>query len=109
MSQPTTWYQDYLLTPRWARVRRRMLQRAGFRCQQCRDYDRPIRRVRLQVHHRSYTRLGQERWEDLEVLCRPCHEAAHGVPVEYRTTEGMEPLWKPLWRHLYFTKTGRAA
>jgi 5-methylcytosine-specific restriction endonuclease McrA len=30
----------------------------------------------LQVHHRTYERLGHERIEDLRVLCKYCHSKA---------------------------------
>jgi hypothetical protein len=64
-------YQDYLLTPGWRRKRKGALTRAGFRCERC-DGKRD-----LQVHHRTYERLGDERPEDLEVLCASCHEQHH--------------------------------
>ena len=34
---------------------------------------------RLQVHHLTYERLGNERDEDLKVLCWACHEREHGL------------------------------
>ena len=32
---------------------------------------------RLDVHHKTYARLGCEAPEDLEVLCRACHDERH--------------------------------
>jgi hypothetical protein len=40
--------------------------------------------VLLDVHHRSYARLGAELPADLEVLCRPCHGAEHGKNADPR-------------------------
>jgi hypothetical protein len=36
----------------------------------------------LEVHHRTYERLGDERDEDLEVLCTRCHEQHHIAALE---------------------------
>jgi len=33
----------------------------------------------LEVHHLTYDRLGDERMDDLEVLCPDCHRKAHGA------------------------------
>ncbi len=65
-------YQEYLQSNSWARKRAFMLQRAGNRCQLCNT------RGPLQVHHRTYDRIFQERPDDLIVLCRSCHARFHG-------------------------------
>lgn len=66
-------YEEYLQTPHWRRTRDAALRRAGFSCSNspCRE------RSNLQVHHRSYDRIGCERPDDLTVLCRRCHEGHH--------------------------------
>lgn len=64
-------YADYLQTPWWRKRRNQALADAGWTCERC------LARKGLQVHHRSYTRLGAELREDLEVLCRTCHEGEH--------------------------------
>ncbi len=66
-----TWYQNYLLSDWWALVRRKALQAAGFRCQLCNSPEK------LQVHHRSYANIGNEKLGDLTVLCEDCHEVFH--------------------------------
>jgi len=71
-------YQEYLRTPEWIARRHEMLRRADNRCQLCNWNNR------LEVHHRTYDRLGNEAPEDLTVLCRECHELFHrhrGMPV----------------------------
>lgn len=35
------------------------------------------RTPRFNVHHKTYERLGEERMEDLELLCSPCHNVEH--------------------------------
>src|SRR5687768_12923038 len=64
-------YLAYLNSPAWRATRNRALRLANWTCQQCggkRD---------LQVHHRSYERLGREWDQDLEVVCDDCHREVH--------------------------------
>lgn len=64
-------YRAYLNSPHWRQTRNAALKRAHWRCNRCggkRD---------LNVHHRSYERLGAERDSDLEVLCFTCHNGHH--------------------------------
>ncbi len=65
-------YTAYLATEHWQERRQYMIAEYK-RCQDCGiDTD-------LQVHHRSYTFLGQEPDCDLVVLCRRCHAERHGL------------------------------
>jgi 5-methylcytosine-specific restriction endonuclease McrA len=66
-------YTAYMQSPAWQARRRAALNAAGWCCEQC---GMPRELVRLQVHHRTYERLGAELPSDLQVLCRPCHERA---------------------------------
>ena len=64
-------YAQYLQTPHWRMVRAQAIKRAGGRCQFC-NADGP-----LEVHHRTYERLGYERTGDVVALCPACHGALH--------------------------------
>lgn len=66
-------YEDYLTTAHWQETRKRKLMAVGHKCQRCNRYHA------LEVHHLTYERLGEERMEDLEVLCPICHRKAHGI------------------------------
>jgi 5-methylcytosine-specific restriction endonuclease McrA len=66
-------YATYLKTPEWRHRARAAKQRAGNRCALC-NSDRP-----LEAHHRTYERIGNERQDDLIVLCSPCHRRHHGI------------------------------
>jgi hypothetical protein len=68
----TMLYKDYLQTPEWQERRRIRLKAARYRCQVCNSNDR-----RLNVHHRTYERRGEELAADLIVLCEPCHYLFH--------------------------------
>lgn len=64
-------YHDYLRSPEWQIRRQWMLALAHNACQFCNATDR------LQVHHRTYERLGEELPADLTVLCDDCHARHH--------------------------------
>ncbi len=66
-------YEAYLQTPWWRRRRNRALQLAGWTCTR----DGCGNKTELQVHHRTYANVGAEQDDDLEVLCRACHEGHH--------------------------------
>jgi 5-methylcytosine-specific restriction endonuclease McrA len=67
-------YAAYLRSPEWADTRRTAVDHAGGRCQLC---NKP---GRLDVHHRTYERRGNERLSDLIALCRDCHTNFHASP-----------------------------
>jgi hypothetical protein len=68
-------YAEYLATSHWQRVRTLALEQAGQTCDLCGHTDR------LEVHHRTYERLGFERQSDLIVLCHDCHRDHHRALV----------------------------
>ena len=67
-------YAENMMSEEWHVLRRRQLQRVGYRCQYAVLPD-----VQLNVHHNTYANYGEERLEDLIVLCRPCHEQFHSM------------------------------
>jgi len=67
-------YEEYLHTSHLKRKREDKLRALGYRCQLC---NRAASEALLEVHHRTYERLGEELDEDLTVLCRPCHSTFH--------------------------------
>lgn len=69
-------YQEYLRSEEWKTRRRYMVRRAFNRCQLC-NLDGGEDGRWLNVHHRSYERVGSEFDLDLIVLCRACHQRHH--------------------------------
>ena len=71
-----TEHRDYLASEAWLQ-RRKIFLRTHDSCNRCgvsrkqavAAYDQD-----LHVHHRNYQHVGAELDEDLEVLCRRCHE-----------------------------------
>lgn len=64
-------YDSYLATSHWKVKRERAVTRDGYRCRVCNSPDR------LNVHHRTYERIGEEVDSDLITLCQPCHQLFH--------------------------------
>jgi 5-methylcytosine-specific restriction endonuclease McrA len=66
-------YREHLAGEDWQAIRADALTRAGHRCEEC---GAPWG---LQVHHKTYERLGSEAPEDMICLCRDCHRKLHGI------------------------------
>jgi len=62
--------EGYLQSAHWQEVRKRKLKQAGYKCEACGA------KVKLDIHHLTYQRLGKERLSDLQALCRSCHRKA---------------------------------
>ena len=86
-------YREYLNSPHWADLKKRFytsrfVRRAKYgmpRCFACCRFGIP-----MEVHHRTYKRLGKERLQDLALMCGDCHEAAHRAHAE----KPYDGLWK---------------
>lgn len=65
-------YEEYLNSGDWKQLRERALTHYGRSCVLCGSY------YALEVHHRTYVRVGAEELTDLIVLCDDCHGRYHG-------------------------------
>ena len=65
-------YSQYLNSNHWKKVRKEALRRSNFKCQLC-----SVSKVVLHVHHNNYDCIGQEKEEDVIVLCAKCHNRVH--------------------------------
>lgn len=73
-------YFKYIKSAAWQQMRKKYYAYAKklhgrLMCAACHISNQP-----LDLHHRTYKRLGQEYLMDLVLLCRPCHEAVHDHP-----------------------------
>ena len=76
-------YREYLEGPEWAETRTRY--RSSGKLQTC----LVCRAPNVDLHHRTYRRLGKERLGDLVALCREHHEQVHEAELS---------LWNgPTW------------
>lgn len=64
-------YNQYLQTPEWRARTKEKKKSVENRCQLCNSPNN------LHTHHRTYDRRGEERDDDLIVLCAECHELFH--------------------------------
>lgn len=67
-------YAIYLRSREWAARRLERLKSARYACALNVSH-----RSQLEVHHRTYDRIGHELPEDLVVLCARCHRRFHDL------------------------------
>ena len=70
--EPKTRYEEYLLSPEWNIIKSKVIKRAKYKCEGCGEDHR------LEVHHLTYDRIGDELMIDLAALCNYCHGKVHG-------------------------------
>lgn len=87
MDGPSDAYRDYIKSPAWRRLRRRLLSARGLQCEKCGNVY--VTEKRLTLHHLTYERLGREVDADLLVLCWACH---HGADSERKAATASR-LW----------------
>jgi 5-methylcytosine-specific restriction endonuclease McrA len=63
-------YLEYLNSDAWRSIRAQVIHRDRGRCRCGADGS--------DVHHLTYQNLGNEKLEDLILLCRECHQTEHG-------------------------------
>lgn len=80
---PKVDYTEYMKSPEWKARKKKALARQVDGCAIC------CSTKKLQVHHRTYKRLGHELETDLVVLCGRCHRTFHGILV--RRPEKVRP------------------
>jgi len=65
-------YKRYLASREWRLKRKEVIERAKGVCERCLDDDI------ANVHHLTYENVGNEPLDDLQGLCRGCHEYESG-------------------------------
>lgn len=72
-----TEYRNYIASAKWQQRRKEFLNLEGEKCARC-EMPRWLAEIAydqdLHVHHLSYANIGCEKDEDLEALCRRCHQ-----------------------------------
>ena len=77
--ETNTRYAEYLNSTAWKQKRIAVLERCDGVCERCAKF------LVDEVHHLSYVHVFDERLEELQGLCRPCHAFLHGA-------SGIDPL-----------------
>lgn len=63
-------YQLYMQSEAWKELRQKIIELDGHSCRKCGAS------ATLEVHHKTYARLGNEDLDDLVTLCARCHGRA---------------------------------
>lgn len=73
-------YSSYLQSSKWKNTKKKLFKSKLVKrvdsiavCSVCESSNK------LNVHHRTYKNLGNEKMRDLVVLCELCHEKAHDI------------------------------
>lgn len=82
-------YAEYLQTEYWKLKRQQVIEFWGQRCMICDSQEA------LNVHHRTYSNLGNESILDLIVLCSDCHALFHDkLKRDEDITSVADMLWE---------------
>lgn len=79
-------YNAYMQSFKWKGKRMRLIAERG-KCERC------GRRGKLELHHKTYERLGEELDSDLEVLCPGCHRKADREREEESASRAADALY----------------
>lgn len=83
-------YAEYLRSAHWQRLRVLYRHKHEWRCAGCNTTEEP-----LDLHHKTYERLGHEQLSDLAPLCRRCHELLHALHRQRKATLNPKSLRTP--------------
>lgn len=75
-------YKDYLNTKHWEFLRIQIGVKCKRTCQSC---SKVFEERNYHVHHITYKRIGQERLNDLILVCKECHRKLHSDTEFTRT------------------------
>ena len=92
-------YNEYLYSQHWREFRLNFLQSKGFKCEVCGIFS-----TSLNVHHKSYKRIGREQFNDVKALCEDCHKEIHKPKLKIKKTYDITP--KILTRIIVSFKAG---
>lgn len=66
-------YKDYLLSEKWNTIKNNLFAARGRKCEVCGSVNF------IEVHHKTYNNIFNEKDEDLQILCNGCHKKQHDI------------------------------
>lgn len=87
-------YVEYVNSTAWFIRREAAIEKAEWKCQICGLYN-----DHLEVHHKTYARLGNERDEDLLVVCAECHKKKEQAKRKAKKSRAL--TWAEHWLRGY--------
>jgi len=85
MKQKGIYYNKYIFTARWMKLRAAVFERDNHTCQSCGSTEH------LHCHHNTYVRLSVEEMSDLITYCARCHKNHH---IDQDMERERERLWR---------------
>ena len=70
-------YKQYMKSDKWELKRNQRILHDKGQCQGITNKKKCGSRYKLEVHHKTYMRFGNELMSDLVTLCHNCHVAIH--------------------------------
>ncbi len=67
-------YEQHIKSAKWRKIKQRRLAKDGYMCKNWHWW--PVK-SNLEVHHKSYRNLGNEKQWELITLCKRCHNKIH--------------------------------
>ena len=83
-----TSYKEYLKSPEWRKIRKRILKRANYKCELCK-----VAKA-YQVHHKHYKNIFKEKDKDLLAVCGVCHQDKHKILTDEYVEKRVNELIK---------------
>lgn len=83
-------YREYLQSRQWRAKKKIAYDYHGRKCHDC-GAERG-----LEVHHKTYKRLGREKMKDLEILCGACHRIRHEGKPGVVTTDYLSEQFRAI-------------
>lgn len=81
-------YRAYIASGHWKMFRMSIIIKRGQQCQRC------LTRGPVDLHHNTYANLFNEKPEDVELLCRSCHEIHHGITTKPKSAAVAKKMLK---------------
>lgn len=95
-------YHEYLQSPEWKEFRKKAFEHYGKKCAHCK------RTKFLQIHHKTYANIFNEKLEDVMVLCELHHKKIHGIKTDKKPKKKKKiKVIKPLTERFIGPKKNR--
>ena len=82
-------YHAYLKSVDWQKLKFAVYERDNYRCKQC---QRSLAKMNGNVHHTTYVNVYDESLDDLELVCKDCHQLIHSYYKHFSPSRKTFPL-----------------
>ena len=94
-------YKAHISSSMWRGIRMVIIKMRGNKCEHCN-----FPSISLELHHKTYERLGNELASDLELLCKKCHEKADQKRVIHNEIKKERRRVNNAFATWFYKKTG---